>query len=92
MCRYGGAYFGRAQVFHSQGKYQEALTDYQTALRIRPDMRWQIEPYMQDVQEKFIEKAAAAEAVRMDVRTDVRCGFVIFVVCSAVACGMCCAR
>lgn len=63
-CRYGGAYFGRAQVFHSQGKYQEALTDYQTALRIRPDMRWQIEPYMQDVQEKFIEKAAAAEAVR----------------------------
>ena len=62
--RYGGAYFGRAQVFHSQGKYQEALTDYQTALRIRPDMRWQIEPYMQDVQEKFVEKAAAAEAVR----------------------------
>ena len=51
-------------MFHSQGKYQEALTDYQTALRIRPDMRWQIEPYMQDVQEKFVEKAAAAEAVR----------------------------
>ena len=25
-------------------------------------MQWQIDPYMQDVQEKFIEKAAAAEA------------------------------
>eukprot|EP01051_Picozoa_sp_SAG22_P007289 SAG22_NODE_507_length_9623_cov_11.699286_4_plen_688_part_00 len=60
--KYGGAYFGRAQVYHSQGLFQEALSDYQTALRMRPDMQWQIEPYMQDVQQKFQEKAATAEA------------------------------
>jgi tetratricopeptide (TPR) repeat protein len=60
--KYGGAYFGRAQVYHSQGRYQEALSDYQTAMRMRPDMQWQIDPYLVDVQTKFKEKAAAAEA------------------------------
>ena len=66
--KYGGAYFGRAQVYHAQGKYQEALADYETALEIRPDMKWQIDPYTQDVQQKSRQKAAAAEAVTIAIK------------------------
>jgi tetratricopeptide (TPR) repeat protein len=59
---YGGAYFGCAQVRHSQECYKEALEDYEAALRMRPDMAWQIEPYVDDVKEKIKARALEAEA------------------------------